>query len=129
MAAALASNEKTVPPGRAAFHLRSVAQKHGTFHVLAADSGPAILDWLVAHPAAMNNTPFSPHALSALVQAITHLARSDGTLTERLRIADHWLTRVRPADVDAELWVTWSGSGAPLREVATRPNDGRPPTL
>jgi hypothetical protein len=51
----------------------------------------------------MNNTPFSPHALSALVQAITHLARSDGTLTERLQIADQWLTRVRPADVDAEL--------------------------
>lgn len=89
---------------RAAFHGLAVAQQLGGFHVLAADGGPAIVTCLVTHRTALNNPPFSPHALIALTQAVTHLARSDGVLTERLRIADQWLTRVRPADMEAELW-------------------------
>ena len=52
----------------------------------------------------VNNRPFSPHALTALVEAVTHLAASEGTLAVRLSEVVQYLDCIRPADLDADLW-------------------------
>ena len=52
----------------------------------------------------VNNRPFSPLTLAALVQAVTHLAAAEGTLARRLGEAVRYLDCVRPADLDADLW-------------------------
>jgi hypothetical protein len=52
----------------------------------------------------MSNRPFSADALAALVEAVTHLARSEGTLANRLTQAERYLVRIRPADMDSEQW-------------------------
>jgi hypothetical protein len=51
----------------------------------------------------VNNRPFSPLAQAALVQAVTHLAASGGTLADRLSEAVQFLDCIRPADLDADL--------------------------
>ena len=49
--------------------------------------------------------PFSPRALSALVEASTHLAGLEGTLAYRFTESVTYLEAIRPDDLDAELWI------------------------
>jgi len=50
------------------------------------------------------SSPFSPLAASALTQAVKHLASSEVPLAHRLSDAAAILGRIRPADLDADLW-------------------------
>jgi len=52
----------------------------------------------------MISRSFSPHALTALTQAVTQLAISEGSHVSRLSEAVRYLVSIRPADLDAQLW-------------------------